>query len=140
MKAAGLCRSDRDMLDSEQGSDTWASAISLGYILGHENAGITEQLGEGVFNLNVGGAVVVHHLKPCGSSSFSTSGAEQHCEAYKKGDVVITRGAGLNGGLAEYLVVPTHELNSVGHRDPILYAPLTDAGVMAFHAVNSYAY
>ncbi|KAG9599860.1 hypothetical protein KCU77_g3524, partial [Aureobasidium melanogenum] len=138
MKAAGLCRSDLDMLDSKPGSDPWASAISPGYILGHENAGIIEQLGEGVSDIKVGEGVVVHHLKHCGVCNFCTGGAEQHCEAYKRGDVVLTRGAGLDGGLAEYLVAPRNELVFIGDQDPVLYAPLTDAGVTAYHAVKSF--
>ncbi|KAG9857099.1 hypothetical protein KCU98_g1188, partial [Aureobasidium melanogenum] len=138
MKAAGLCRSDLDMLESKPGSDRWASATSPRYILGHENAGVIEQLGEGVSDLKVGEGVVVHQLKRCGVCSFYTSGAEQYCEAYKRGDVVLTRGAGLNGGVAEYLVAPRHELVSIDNRNTVLYAPLTDAGVTAYHAVKSF--
>ncbi|KEQ63693.1 GroES-like protein [Aureobasidium melanogenum CBS 110374] len=89
--------------------------------------------------LCLGEEAVVHHLKHCGICNFCTSGAEQHCEAYKRGDVVLTRGAGLDGGLAEYLVVPRHELVSIGDQDPGLYAPLTDAGVAVYHAVQSLA-
>lgn len=136
IKAAGLCRSDLDMMDSKPGSAPYANSIEPGYILGHENAGYVAELGAGVTDLKVGEAVVVHHMRHCGNCEYCTGGAEQHCEAYKRGAIAVTRGCGIDGGLAEYLVVPRGEVISVGDEDPIKYAPLTDAGVTAYHAVR----
>jgi len=138
MKAVGLCRSDLDMVDSKPGSDPYASAIPDSYILGHENTGVVEELGDGVVDLAVGEGVAVHHMRHCGICSFCMAGVEQHCEAYKRGAIGMTRGCGFDGGLAEYLSVPRHELVSIGHHDPVLFAPLTDAGVTAYHAVSSF--
>jgi len=49
----------------------------------------------------------------------------------------MTRGCGLDGGLAEFLVVPRAELISIGGQDPVYFAPLTDAGVTAYHAIQT---
>ncbi|KAI1106033.1 alcohol dehydrogenase GroES domain protein [Jackrogersella minutella] len=137
MKAAGLCRSDLDMVDSAPGSAPYANSLEPGYILGHENAGYVAQVGSAVGDLKVGEAVVVHHMRHCGNCEYCTDGAEQHCDAFKRNAIGMTRGCGMDGGLAEYLLVPRTEVISIGDGDPVLYAPLTDAGVTAYHAIQT---
>ncbi|KAI0838336.1 alcohol dehydrogenase GroES domain protein [Hypoxylon sp. FL0890] len=137
MKAAGLCRSDLDMVDSKPGSAPYANSLDPGYILGHENAGYVEKVGDAVTDLKIGEAVVVHHMRHCGNCEYCTDNAEQHCEAFKRNAIGMTRGCGMDGGLAEYLLVPRTEVISIGDGDPILYAPLTDAGVTAYHAIQT---
>jgi alcohol dehydrogenase, propanol-preferring len=138
MKAVGLCHSDLDMMDALPDSDPYSNSISAGYTLGHENAGVVEELGIGVADLKVGEAVVVHHMRHCGVCDFCMDGIEQHCEAFKRGDIGMTRGCGFDGGLAEFLVAPRTEVISIGKRDPVVYAALTDAGVTAYHAVKTF--
>ncbi|OAL25788.1 hypothetical protein AYO20_10343 [Fonsecaea nubica] len=137
MKAAGLCRSDLDMVDSLPGSDPYASAVDAPYTLGHENAGVIEVLGEGVTDLKVGEGVAVRHMPHCSHCEFCIRGVEQHCQTYKRGAIEITRGAGFDGGLAEFMICPRDQLVSIGDEDPVKYAPLTDAGVTAYHAVGT---
>ncbi|KIW56450.1 hypothetical protein PV05_05109 [Exophiala xenobiotica] len=134
MKAAGLCRSDLDMVDSQPGSDPYASAVDAPYTLGHENAGVIEVLGEGVTDLKVGEGVAVRHMPHCSHCEFCIRGVEQHCETYKRGAIEINRGTGWDGGLAEFMICPRDQLVSIGDEDPVIYAPLTDAGVTAYHA------
>ena len=62
---------------------------------------------------------------------------EQSCSTFARGAVSLTRGVGLDGGLAQFLLVPRHELVSIGSLDPVQVAPLTDAGVTAYRAVQS---
>ncbi|KAI0165173.1 alcohol dehydrogenase GroES domain protein [Hypoxylon sp. FL1284] len=137
MAAAGLCRSDLDMVDSAPGSAPYASSFAAGYTLGHENAGHVAALGDGITDLQIGEAVVVHHMRHCGTCEFCTDGAEQHCEAFKRNAIGMTRGCGFDGGLAEFLVAPRTEVVAIGDADPVLYAPLTDAAVTAYHAVQT---
>ncbi|CAJ2512048.1 Uu.00g076730.m01.CDS01 [Anthostomella pinea] len=118
MKAAGLCHTDLDMVDSQPGSEPFANSFDAGYILGHENAGYVAELGSSVTDLVVGEAVV-------------------HCEAFRRGAICMTRGCGLDGGLAEFLVVPRTEAISIVDGDPVVYAPLTDAAVTAYHAIQN---
>lgn len=133
MKGAGLCRSDLDMMEGRPYAD-W---LKPGYTLGHENAGVVHELGQGVTDLAEGDAVVVHHMQVCGHCDFCLDGTEQSCTTHSVGPLPITRGCGIDGGLAPYLVVPRKELLSIGATDPVSVAPLTDAGVTAYRAIKS---
>ncbi|KAI0599946.1 GroES-like protein [Biscogniauxia sp. FL1348] len=137
MKAAGLCRSDLDMLDSQPGSGPYANSLDEGYILGHENAGYVAEVGSAVHDLQVGEAVVTYHMRHCGNCEHCAAGAENHCGAYRRNAISAIRGCGVDGGLAEYLLVPRAEVVPIGGGDPVLYAPLTDAAVTAYHAVQT---
>lgn len=138
VRAVGLCRSDLDMMDSPPGTDPYASVLEPDYILGHETAGVVEELGSAVTDLKVGEGVAVHHMRHCGFCEFCEAGIEQHCEYYKRGDIGMTRGCGFDGGLAEFLVVPRTEVVSIGDGDPVIYAPLTDAGVTAYAGMKGF--
>lgn len=96
MKAAGLCRTDIDMVHSAPGSSPFADSLDAGYTLGHENAGYVAELGSSVRSLKVGEAVVVHHMRHCGNCEFCSNGSEQLCQAYKspRGALWLTRGVG----------------------------------------------
>jgi alcohol dehydrogenase, propanol-preferring len=133
MAGAGLCRSDLDMMAGPPYSD-W---LAPGYTLGHENAGIVAEIGQGVTDLKEGDAVVVHHMQVCGHCDFCLNGSEQSCTTNAIGPLPITRGAGIDGGLAPFLKVPRKEVLAIGALDPVKVAPLTDAGVTAYRAVKS---
>lgn len=137
MRGAGLCRSDLDIMDSRPGSAPYASAVAAGFTLGHENAGQVEYCGAGVFDLQPGDSVAVHNMHHCGNCEFCHTGHEQSCGTFARGAIGMTRGVGIDGGLAEYMVVPRRELVPLGAVDPIAIAPLTDAGVTSYRAVIS---
>ena len=118
MKGAGLCRSDLDIIDAVPGSQPYAAAVPAGFTLGHENAGVVEMVGAGVSDLRVGDGVVVHHMHSCGNCEFCHEGFEQSCRTYARGAIGLTRGVGLDGGLAPFLVVPRRELIALGALDP----------------------
>ncbi|VUC26547.1 unnamed protein product [Clonostachys rosea] len=138
VKAVGLCRSDLDMMDSKPDEDPYATAIDPGYILGHETAGYVEALGSSISDLKKGETVVLHHMRHCGFCEFCEGGIEQHCDHFRRGAIGMTRGCGFDGGLASFIVVPRTELISVGSADPVLFAPLTDAGVTAYAGCNAF--
>ena len=137
MKGAGLCRSDLDIMDQRVGSEPYASVLPAGFTLGHENAGIVERVGDGVVDLKQGDGVVVHHMHSCGFCDYCLHGIEQSCTSFARGAVSFTRGVGIDGGLAPFLLAPRHELVPIGALDPVQVAPLTDAGVTAYRAVQS---
>ena len=60
---AGLCRTDLHIIEG-----IWQSKVDvqLPYILGHENAGWVEEVGDAVESVKVGDAVIVHPLVACG--------------------------------------------------------------------------
>ena len=137
MRGAGLCRSDLDIVASQHGSQPYAAVLPAGFTLGHENAGQVEYCGEGVSDLKPGDNVAVHNMHHCGNCEFCHLGQEQTCATFARGSIGMTRGVGIDGGLAEFMVVPRRELVPLGNIDPITIAPLTDAGVTSYRAVKS---
>lgn len=137
MRGAGLCRSDLDIIGSQPGSAPYAATLPAGFTLGHENAGQVEFCGEGVVDLKPGDAVAVHNMHHCGTCEFCHEGHEQSCATFARGSIGMTRGVGIDGGLAEFMVVPRRELVALGDIDPVAIAPLTDAGVTSYRAVKS---
>ncbi len=127
---AGACHSDLHMMESP-GNPLWR----LPFTLGHENAGWVEKTGAGVEGLRCGDPVLVYCIWGCGACANCRADLEQYCER----SVGITDGAGLghDGGIAEYLLVPSARfllpLRSLHPRDA---APLADAGLTPYHAVR----
>ena len=136
MRGAGLCRSDLDMIDAQPGSQPYAAVLPARFTLGHENAGVVELVGDGVTDLKVGDGVVVHHMHSCGHCDFCHHGHEQSCLTYSVGAIGMTRGVGIDGGLAPFMIVPRRELVAIGSLDPVIVSPLTDAGVTSYSAVK----
>lgn len=129
---AGACHSDLHLLhDFDEGMLPWSPPFTLG----HENAGWVEGVGPGVTGVEVGEAVAVHGPWGCGRCHRCLQGMENYCE--RAGEIVGAGGGlGLDGGMAPYLLVPSaRHLVSIGDLDPVLAAPLTDAGLTPYHAV-----
>ena len=72
--------------------------------LGHEIAGVVEQVGEGATGVNVGERVCLHYLLSCGECYHCRLGNEQFCT---QGSML---GKYTNGGYAEYISVPARNL------------------------------
>lgn len=68
----GLCHSDLSMIDG-------AFPATLPVVLGHEAAGIVEELGPGVTSLAEGDHVVLTPCPPCGSCYFCVRGDPSVC-------------------------------------------------------------
>ena len=73
MGASGVCHSDLSMQNG-----TIMSAMPV--VLGHEGAGIIEEVGEGVTNLKPGDHVVVSWVPQCGQCFFCTRDQGELCE------------------------------------------------------------
>jgi propanol-preferring alcohol dehydrogenase len=81
-----------------------------------------------------GDAVLVYGPWGCGVCSECARGAENRCPNRAAGGC----GLGLDGGLAEYLVVPSPRLLvPIGDLDPVHAAPLTDAALTPYHAITT---
>jgi len=91
--AAGLCGTDRHIADG-----TYSARPSI--VLGHEFAGVVEDVGPGVPRLSVGMRVSVDPNLACHSCKYCHSGRPQLCEHAQA--VGVTR----DGGLAPYVSVP----------------------------------
>ena len=127
---AGLCHSDLHLMHWPAG----ALAYELPFTLGHEIAGTVAALGPGAAGPEPGEPVLVYGPWGCGCCSACSVGAEHLCTAGLTG-----RGAGLgrDGGLAEYVVVPSPRLLvELDGLDPVAAAPLADAGLTPYHAIR----
>ncbi|RBM12653.1 alcohol dehydrogenase [Prauserella sp. PE36] len=133
---AGVCHSDLHLMhDFEPGQLPWGPPFTLG----HENAGWVHALGEGVTGLAPGQPVAVYGPWGCGVCRNCRVGVETYCEN-PEGAPAPGGGGGLgvDGGMAELMLVPhaRHVVPVPEGLDPVLAAPLTDAGLTPYHAVR----
>ncbi len=129
--AAGLCRSDIHIMSSAPG----AYPYELPFTLGHETAGRVAALGPGASGVAPGDPVVVYSRWGCGNCWQCANGRDNACARTQRGP----HGAGLgrDGGLAEYLIVPSARyLVPAPGLDPVQAAPLTDAALTSYHAAK----
>ncbi|CAN7185575.1 NAD(P)-dependent alcohol dehydrogenase [Phenylobacterium sp. LjRoot164] len=130
MGGAGVCHSDLHVLEHGLGG--------LGpFTLGHENAGWIEQLGEGVSGWKEGDPVAVYGPWGCGQCKTCQSSAENYCERHA---TIPSYGGGLgsDGGMAEFMIVPSARLLvPLGGLDPLAAAPLSDAALTPYHAIKT---
>ena len=129
---AGLCHSDLHLMDWPAG----ALPFDPPFTLGHENAGWVEETGDGVEGLEKGEAVIVYGPWGCGRCHACRLSREDYCER----QLELGRfggGLGFDGGLAEYMLVPSPRLLiPLGDLDPRDAAPLTDAALTPYHAIK----
>jgi alcohol dehydrogenase, propanol-preferring len=127
---AGACHSDLHILETPANTP----GMPLPFTLGHENAGWVEKLGPGATGFAVGDPVIVYGPWGCGSCANCRVGMENYCQNPGDGKA---GGLGQNGGMANYMVVPsTRFLLPLGNLDPREAAPLTDAALTSYHAVK----
>lgn len=128
---AGACHSDLHVLYEIDASSVWQMPMTLG----HETAGWVHTMGAGVEGLTEGDPVAVYGAWGCGLCQRCAVGIENYCE---RPSVIGGGGLGLDGGMADYLLVP-HQRHLVAlpeGLDPATAAPLTDAGLTPYHAIR----
>lgn len=129
--AAGLCRSDIHIMSSPAGSYPY----TLPFTLGHETAGRVAALGPGASGVAEGDSVVVYSRWGCGACWQCANGRDNACARTQRSP--HGGGLGRNGGLAEYLIVPSARyLVPAPGLDPVTAAPLTDAALTSYHAAK----
>jgi propanol-preferring alcohol dehydrogenase len=129
---AGACHSDVSLMEFSA-----AGRREVPMTLGHENAGWIEAFGPGTVptpGLEVGDPVAVFGAWGCGQCLNCRKGMENYCLN------ISASGPGLSvdGGMAEYLLVPAARyLVPLGDMAPADAAPLTDAGLTPYHAIKA---
>ncbi|MBC7250495.1 MAG: alcohol dehydrogenase catalytic domain-containing protein [Anaerolineae bacterium] len=98
VKAAGICHSDAHYRAGT------SPAGPLPLTLGHEVAGVVEEVGAQVTNVAVGDRVCLHYLATCGDCYYCSTGNEQFCV---EGAMI---GKHRDGGYAEYIVMPARSV------------------------------
>ncbi len=134
MRATGVCHSDLSIIN---GTIRW----KLPSVLGHEGAGIVEQVGEGVKQVKPGDHVVLSFVPNCGEC-FNCLRAEPHlCRQNKPHGGLLdgTSRVRMNGeeiavmsflgNMAEYCVVPEACVVAIDKRYDFKAAALVGCGV-----------
>jgi NAD+-dependent secondary alcohol dehydrogenase Adh1 len=125
--AAGVCSTDLHAIDGEMGP----AGMDVPRVLGHENGGTVEAIGEMVTTVKVGDKVLIYPPHSCGVCVNCRRGRDMHCEHHE------FTGLTLDGGFTEYLVVGEREIVPLPDGiDPVDVAPHSDAGITAYHAIK----
>ena len=124
---AGVCATDLHALEGLMEP----AGVSLPRVLGHENAGWVETVGDGVTTVAAGDAVIVYPPWSCGLCVPCRRGNDMHCERHQ------FTGLSVDGGFAEYVLVRERSLIALpAGIEPAAVAPHADAGLTAYHAVR----
>jgi D-arabinose 1-dehydrogenase-like Zn-dependent alcohol dehydrogenase len=94
VKAAGICHSDAHYRAGT------SRVEPLPLTLGHEVAGLVEQIGDQVTGFRSGDRVCLHYMVTCGHCQYCNQGNEQFCTTGKM------IGKYTDGGYAEYISIP----------------------------------
>ncbi len=125
VRAAGICHSD---VHYRAGT---SPVGLLPQTLGHEIAGVVEEVGARVTDVAVGDRVCLHYLLTCGDCPYCRTGNEQFCVHGKM------LGKHCDGGYAEYIAVPAR--NAVHLADEVSFeqgAALMCSSSTSFHALR----
>jgi len=132
VQSAGVCHSDVHIRRGYVGK---VSIKNLGFklplTLGHEIAGVIEEVGDGVEGFVKGDVVVINPWIGCGACYYCKIGEENLCDNQKQ------IGINLDGGFAEYVKVPHYKyLFKIKNLSPVDAAPLACAGTTSYRAVR----
>ena len=125
VKAAGICHSDAHYRAGR------SPVHPLPLTLGHEVAGVVEQVGTGVSSVKPGERVCLHYLTTCGECVYCHRGSEQFCQS---GSMI---GKYRDGGYAEYICIPARSVFSLPDAVPFEQgAILMCSSATSLHAIN----
>jgi propanol-preferring alcohol dehydrogenase len=126
---AGVCHSDLHVMEEDLG-------FKPPFTLGHENAGWVAALGQGVTGFKEGDPVAVYGPWGCGRCHPCQRSMENYCENWAEVEG-FGGGLGLDGGMADYMLVPSARLLvPLGDLNPAQAAPLSDAALTPYHAIK----
>lgn len=125
VKAAGICHSDAHYRAGK------SRVHPLPLTLGHEVAGIVEEMGSGVNSVRVGDRVCLHYLATCGNCPYCQDGNEQFCTS---GQMI---GKYRDGGYAEFILVPERSVFRLPEKIPFEQgAIMMCSSATSLHALN----
>ena len=131
IEAAGVCSTDLHAIDGQMGP----AGMEVPRVLGHENGGRVDAVGDLVTTVSVGDPVLIYPPHSCGVCVNCRRGLDMHCDHHQ------FTGLTLDGGFTEYLVVGEREIVPLPPGiDPVDVAPHSDAGITAYHAVKKVAH
>jgi len=125
VKAAGICHSDAHYRAGR------SVVRPLPLTLGHEVAGVVEDVGAEVSQIQPGDRVCLHYLASCGVCEYCQRGTEQFCVSGKM------MGKYRDGGYADYVVMPARSVFRLPDEIPFAAgAILMCSSATSLHALN----
>jgi S-(hydroxymethyl)glutathione dehydrogenase / alcohol dehydrogenase len=134
MAAAGVCHSDLSVING-------TIPHPLPAVLGHEGAGVVEQVGEGVTHVKPGDHVIMSFVPNCGRCFHCVRNEAFLCRANPRGGMMVDGTARLKlgekplaafcalGNMAEHVVCPAISVVPVSKDVPLQVAALIGCGV-----------
>ena len=116
VKGSGICGSDHIFFDSK----TTLEWVRYPVIIGHEFAGTIEKVGKNVRDLQIGDHVVVDNYLRCGKCWYCKIGKYFLCDYHAE------LGQTIDGGFAEYCVVPQTNIVKIPKEIDFKYAAIIE--------------
>ena len=124
--ACGICGTDVHIFCGDEG----CFPTPPGTVLGHEFSGIAEAVGENVKNIKPGDRVCVDPNKLCNECYYCKSGIGHFCEE------MTGIGTGVNGGFAQYCVVPQSQVYKIADTTSYEAAAMTEPVACCVHGID----
>jgi len=125
IKASGICGTD---LHYKHGR---MEPGKIPITLGHEIAGIVEEIGNQVSDVKLGERVCVHYIISCGECVHCSQGNDNRCRNRR------SIGHHVNGGFAEYISIPAGNALKLPEEMPFEQGAIVGCAVStAFHALR----
>ena len=134
--SCGVCHSDLGVIENT------AESLETPSVLGHEAAGVVEEVGPGVVNVQPGDHVIIAFAPSCGRCYYCVRDMENLCERRDYPDrgprgprprrhvdgVPVTQGVGV-AGFAEYTIMPEYGVVKIRKDAPLDTVCLLGCGV-----------
>lgn len=122
VRACGICGSDVNLLPG--------GYLGSSIVPGHEMTGVVDALGDGVAGVSPGDLASVEPLRSCGRCDLCGRGQNALCRELQ------ILGIHVNGGFAEYVVVPSERLFRIPADLPGPLAALAEPMAVAVHGLR----
>lgn len=126
VKACGVCGTDVHIFEGDPG----AAEVVPPTILGHEFAGVIEEVGSDVTDFAPGDRVCIDPNHPCGHCEPCRDGIDHYCEH------MLGYGTTVNGGFAEFCSVDVSQVYRLGDRTTFEQGAMTEPVACCLHGID----
>lgn len=124
--ACGICGTDIHIFEGDKG----AADTTPPTILGHEFAGIVEEVGSNVTNIRIGDRVCVDPNVLCGDCYYCKSGIGHFCTG------ITGIGTTVDGGFSQYCCVPAKQVYQLADTTPFEAGAMTEPLACCLHGID----